>query len=78
MVAKTIKTDVTSNPIKSVKVAEKLKVKNTAKTDNTETTQKTALPVKVVDPKKKRISKGLATHNRKVKQEKRHPSIVIK
>ncbi len=31
--------------------------------------------VKEEEPKKKRISKGLATHNRRVKQEKRHPGM---
>jgi len=31
--------------------------------------------VKAGEPKKKRISKGLATHNRRVKQEKRHPGM---
>lgn len=32
--------------------------------------------VKEKDQKKKRISKGLATHNRRVKQEKRHPGSI--
>jgi hypothetical protein len=64
MVDKTIKTDVSESSIKTEKAVKILPSK------------KTDLAAKEQEPKKKRISKGLAAHNRKVKQEKRHPSIV--
>lgn len=61
---KSVKSEVSEPSLKAEKSAEIGKPK------------KVETVVKEKDQKKKRISKGLATHNRRVKQEKRHPGSI--
>lgn len=88
MVEKTVKTKTSNDPEKAAKEVTKTKIKRTVKPVISESPQtaeksakdvkseKTETVVKEQKPKKKRISKGLATHNRRVKQEKRRPSSI--
>jgi hypothetical protein len=87
MVDKTIKTNASSNPEKPIKAAPKAKPKKVVQPDVLKTPQvaekkmnppKKEVVVKKQETKKKRIPKGLATHNRRVKQEKRNPGVANK
>jgi hypothetical protein len=81
---------ISDKPEKTIKDTVKTKNKDTSESAISDTSpkieivEKNTLPInntvtlKTQKPKKKRISKGLATHNRRAKQEKRHPSNTTK
>lgn len=66
----------TEKPVVEEKSIKTLKVEKKEKPAKVEKPVKTDNAVKVYEPKKKRISKSQATHNRRVKQEKRNPKPV--
>lgn len=61
---KSVKLEKTVKPEKAVKLVKPVKQEGSVK------------PVNIIQPEKKRLSKGIRTHNRRLKQEARNPSIV--
>ncbi len=73
---KSVKLEKAVKPEKAVKLVKPVKQEESIKLVKPVKQEGSVKPVKSIQPEKKRLSKGMRTHNRRLKQEARNPSIV--